>query len=230
MVRELPLYIHAGDICPFGQFAPIRQHYFFSQHVAPVSRGVYGWRVAFDVHLSIVVPSQFAERFWLSKIAIDVVFPLDAELHAWLGGWVRMHGLLFMQGSRFNRRAGVETEWEPLSEDMAGLHTHISTPTWHWRIRVSPGPRFDIAWREAALQLSVVEPWDVLEEPAETLAVASAETHSLFPDVEPLRRTTHRVPLPCRPQHRPLLAAYQWLDSQPPGRLESRPFFHACHA
>ena len=133
-VREFPVYGHMRGGCPFGLYSPIRHHYFFGQSAERTRRGRHGWCVQFDAHFALVVPSQYTERFWTVKFAIDCVFPLDASLHTWLGGFVCMHGLLRLQGGRFNRRATVVAEWESLSEDMAGLHTHISTPSWNWRI------------------------------------------------------------------------------------------------
>ena len=80
-------------------------------------------------------------------------FLLDAQLHSWLGGFVRMHGLLQVQGGRANNRESITTEWEALNEDMAGLQLYIHTPAWNWRIRNHFGPRDDSSWREIAFQI-----------------------------------------------------------------------------
>ena len=111
-VREFPVYGHVRGGCPFGLYPPIRHHYFFGQGAERTRRGRHGWCVQFDAHFALVVPSQYTERFWTVKFAIDCVLPLDASLHAWLGGFIRMHGLLRLQGGRFNRRATVVAEWE----------------------------------------------------------------------------------------------------------------------
>ena len=92
--REFPIYEHHPDICTFGYFPAIRRAYFFGPRTVPTTRGTWGWRILLDAHLSLVLPSLFHERSWSVKLCIDGIFPLDKQLHSWLGGFVRMHGLL----------------------------------------------------------------------------------------------------------------------------------------
>ena len=54
----------------------------------------------------------------------------------------------------------VITEWEAFEEDMAGLHAAHDRANWRWRVRASHGPRMDIAFREVAIQMATLAPWD----------------------------------------------------------------------
>ena len=190
--REFPIYEHLREQCTFGHYPKIRRSFFFGPRALPVARGSLGWRVMLDANISLVLPSLFHERAWSIKIGMDIIFPLDRQLHSWLGGFVRMHGLLRVQGGRANSRETVTTEWEPLNEDMAGLHSHIHVPRWNWRVRSHFGPREDASWREVALQIAEVQSWHSGDPLGATTITISSETFGAgnYPAL-PLSRTEY---------------------------------------
>ena len=109
-IGEFPIYEHSPQVCTLGHFPPIRRAFFFNQRVGLTPRGRYGWSITLDAHLNLMLPSVFCERNFYLKLAIDCIFPLDQTLHEWLGGFIRMHGLLRIHGGRANSRETVTTE------------------------------------------------------------------------------------------------------------------------
>ena len=105
-----------------------------------------------------------------------------------------MHGLLRVQGGRANNRESVTTEWEALNEDMAGLQPHIHTPAWNWRVRNHFGLRDDGSWREIALQISEVQPWNSEDHLGTTPIIVASDLYGAgnYPAL-PLRRTEHAI-------------------------------------